>query len=244
MLNGQEETELAKLRALIKEEQLARPPPPDAEVEALIKAVFADHLLGEPHTLTWHIHVHVQRVGGIAIPRPSPGSPNRCWQPPASCNVSSTLRDCYPTHVPCPLHLSLAPAAANPDFEKYFLAYKQQPASDPNAAPPPRPHRGLLTFNAVHPEPSPPPDLATSPQTNKLTSASPTTTTTNSSWRSRYLSSPTRAHVYSLLSYPDYSPAAFVVGMLLLCVVVLNTATTIVESVPAYENTPLYDRLV
>lgn len=175
----------------------------------------------------------------------TPAEPRRPYAPTvAGSHLPLALSD--HTHVPCPLPLSLAPAAANPDFEKYFLAYKQQPASEPNPTPPSHPNRGLLTSNAVHPEPSPAPATTTTPQTTKLTSPAPTTSThtTNSSWWARYLSSPTRAHVYALLSYPDYSPTAFVVGMLLLCVVVLNTATFIVESVPAYEDTPLYDRLV
>ncbi|PNH05881.1 Potassium voltage-gated channel subfamily A member 3 [Tetrabaena socialis] len=50
--------------------------------------------------------------------------------------------------------------------------------------------------------------------------------------------------VYVTLSHPEHSRLAFGLSMFVLAVILLNTGTFCVESVPRWENTPLYDRLV
>ncbi|KAG2449176.1 hypothetical protein HYH02_005923 [Chlamydomonas schloesseri] len=60
----------------------------------------------------------------------------------------------------------------------------------------------------------------------------------------RYRASPLRAKIYLTLSHPEYNTFAFVFGMFIMLVILLNTTVFCIESVPRWENTPLYDRLV
>lgn len=60
----------------------------------------------------------------------------------------------------------------------------------------------------------------------------------------RYRASPLRAKIYLTLSHPEYNAVAFTFGIFVMLVILLNTAVFCIESVPRWENTPLYDRLV
>ncbi|KAG2444538.1 hypothetical protein HXX76_001284 [Chlamydomonas incerta] len=60
----------------------------------------------------------------------------------------------------------------------------------------------------------------------------------------RYRASPLRAKIYLTLSHPEYNAYAFAFGIFIMLVILLNTAVFCIESVPRWENTPLYDRLV
>ncbi|KXZ44402.1 hypothetical protein GPECTOR_68g373 [Gonium pectorale] len=65
----------------------------------------------------------------------------------------------------------------------------------------------------------------------------------NRAW-ARFRASPLRLRIYLTLSHPEYSALAMCVGVFLLLVIILNTATFCVESIPKWEDTELYDRLV
>ncbi|GIL74378.1 hypothetical protein Vretimale_2103 [Volvox reticuliferus] len=57
------------------------------------------------------------------------------------------------------------------------------------------------------------------------------------------LYSPQREWVYMTLSYPDFSLLAYWFGVFMICVILLNTVTFCIESVPRYENTKVYSSL-
>ncbi|GFR45144.1 hypothetical protein Agub_g6525 [Astrephomene gubernaculifera] len=61
---------------------------------------------------------------------------------------------------------------------------------------------------------------------------------------SKLASSKIRQWTYMTLSYPDYSFWSVLVGATILFLIVLNTVTFCIESVPHYMDTPLYDSLV
>ncbi len=185
MLTGQEETELAKLRALIKEEQLARPPPPGAEVEALIKAVFADHLLGEPQAPTWHIRVHGQCFIGRAIHRLSPGGPTPQPLLAATYRLHSPTTLTSPARCPCLLLLqrptqtlknTFSPTSSSPPANPTLHPHPTPTAasSPPTQCtqslpppPPPRPRPKPPSSHPLHPQPAPtPPTPAGGPATS------------------------------------------------------------------------------
>lgn len=60
----------------------------------------------------------------------------------------------------------------------------------------------------------------------------------------RYRAWRPRVQLYLLLSCPEYSPTALLLGILFIAVIVLNTLTFCIESVPAIEGTRLYDKLM
>ncbi|EFJ49913.1 hypothetical protein VOLCADRAFT_89402 [Volvox carteri f. nagariensis] len=52
-----------------------------------------------------------------------------------------------------------------------------------------------------------------------------------------------REWIYMTLSYPDYSDLAYWFGVFMICIILLNTITFCIESVPYYANTSVYSAL-
>ncbi|GLI66333.1 hypothetical protein VaNZ11_010113 [Volvox africanus] len=53
-----------------------------------------------------------------------------------------------------------------------------------------------------------------------------------------------RGSIYMTLSYPDFSPLAYWFGVFMICIILLNTITFCIESMPRYENTKVYSSLM
>lgn len=63
-------------------------------------------------------------------------------------------------------------------------------------------------------------------------------------WWARFCTSPLRSRIYSLLSHPESGALAMAISLLLMSVILLNTVTFMIESVPHFMDTELYDQLV
>ncbi|GLC74566.1 hypothetical protein PLESTF_001528100 [Pleodorina starrii] len=59
----------------------------------------------------------------------------------------------------------------------------------------------------------------------------------------RALYSKPREWIYMTLSYPDHSRLAHWIGVFIIVIILLNTITFCIESVPRYANTPVYESL-
>lgn len=60
----------------------------------------------------------------------------------------------------------------------------------------------------------------------------------------RYQASSTRSKIYALFSHPESSKAAYAISLFMLSIIILNTITFCLESVPVYEKSSVNDRLM
>ncbi|KAG2493594.1 hypothetical protein HYH03_008112 [Edaphochlamys debaryana] len=157
--------------------------------------------------------------------------------------------------------------ADHPEYAKYFKTQRFHASGsgdpDPEATLAPGRAAASATHSAAAAAAASSGDTRTSPRTHSTSSSSLSLDEPHASpskralsprspapgpallapWRA-YRSSRLRRHVYLTLSHPEYSHLALTWGVFMIAIILLNTVTFCLESVPHYADTPLYDRLV